>query len=216
MIIAFASVFLTCTVVSTIVTLFCPNIYKGVAKINLVGITNRDAIRAESKVILSAQVLTNVIAQLHLQETWEHRYFNDEPLKLSEVLKILDSRLLLISNRKTKVSVVSIETFDDHPKAAADIANAIATSYCNLKLKTSKPEDGTAPEILAVAQPPLKHISPNRPLDITCGVILGIVLGAGAAGLTTLLFPHARNMFVNSGQKIERSESYQPKLKQRY
>ncbi len=88
-------------------------------------------------------------------------------------------------------TLITIAVSNPDPVRAADIANAIATSLATA-VPQLEPEaaDGSSPVRLSRvtdAQPALKPSSPNVPLNLALGVLVGLALGIGVAVLRTTL-----------------------------
>jgi uncharacterized protein involved in exopolysaccharide biosynthesis len=91
--------------------------------------------------------------------------------------------------------MIDIGVFDELPDEAAELANAVADSYAELRqqqirayLETAKPRSATnlvvageprlqRVEIIERAPPPTRPMRPNRLLNLFIGAVLGAVLG---------------------------------------
>jgi len=94
-------------------------------------------------------------------------------------------------------TLITVTVTDPDPVMAADIANAIAASLATA-VPQLEPEsaDGTSPVRLtrvSDAQPALSPSSPNVPLNLALGVLVGLALGIGVAVLRTVLDNKVRN-----------------------
>lgn len=89
--------------------------------------------------------------------------------------------------------LVNISVTDTDPALAADIANATAASFTEAvqsTLERPDPEDGVSPVQITVVQPaavPPAPSSPNLPLLVTVGALIGLALGIAFAILRTVL-----------------------------
>ena len=89
--------------------------------------------------------------------------------------------------------LIDITVTETDPQLAADIANATATAFSDAVQNTiEKPAaaDATSPVQITVTQPatvPTKPSSPNIPLFIALGGLLGLAAGIGIAVLRTVL-----------------------------
>ena len=88
-------------------------------------------------------------------------------------------------------TLITVTVSDPDPVQAADIANAIAASL-SAAVPQLEPEaaDGSSPIRLSRvsdAQPALKPSSPNVPLNLALGTLVGLALGIGIAVLRTTL-----------------------------
>lgn len=115
-------------------------------------------IETEFEMMQSQLVLSNVIADLNLEETWGKKHFHGEPLKTAQCYAILRDHLRFMSVRNTRF--VDITYFSDDPKEAADIANAIAESYQKYRLESLRTQTLLGIEALQQQfQDEEKHIS---------------------------------------------------------
>lgn len=88
-------------------------------------------------------------------------------------------------------TLIDLTVEDPDPVQAADISNAIAASLAKA-VPQIEPEsaDGTSPVRLTRvkdAQPALSPASPNVPLNLALGTLIGLALGIGLAVLRTVL-----------------------------
>jgi capsular exopolysaccharide synthesis family protein len=93
-------------------------------------------IETEFQVINSEVVLTNVVNELDLMRRWGEKYAGGEPLKMTEALMLLRSRMDLSPRRNT--SIIEIRVISEDPQEAADIANAVARSYERYRIEQRK------------------------------------------------------------------------------
>jgi uncharacterized protein involved in exopolysaccharide biosynthesis len=140
----------------------------------------------EFQTFQSHAVLTDVIASLNLRELWSKKYNHGQTLSDSEIEEMIKRHLELRNVRNTKF--IEIGVYDDDPLEAAQLANAIARSYCRLRTEqiqrlasevanSSGPLKFQPPEIINSAVPQMRPVRPNRYLAwamLGCGVILMI------------------------------------------
>ncbi len=120
------------------------------------------------------------------------------PVVLNPVIADLDLGVTA-SELKSDVSasaalnstLITITASDPDPVQAANIANAVAASLSSA-VPQLEPEaaDGSSPVRLSRvsdAQPALKPSSPNVPLNLALGTLVGLALGIGVAVLRTTL-----------------------------
>jgi capsular polysaccharide biosynthesis protein len=91
-------------------------------------------IQTTFEIIQSEIVLSNVVTTLNLEEVWSKKFAGDRKLTLPETMSRLKRQLILAPVRNTKL--VSISFISEDPKEAADVANAIAQSYQDYRVKT--------------------------------------------------------------------------------
>ena len=95
-------------------------------------------------------------------------------------------------------SIIDITVTDSDPARAADTAIAISASLTNVvnEIETPDVADAISPVKLTLAQEatvPLAPISPNVPLNIALGALVGLALGLGIAVLRETLEVRIRN-----------------------
>ena len=88
-------------------------------------------IQTEFEVIQSEAVLGKVIQDLDLNQEWGKKYAGGDRLETWETLALLRSKLEFRPVRNT--SLVEIRVASDKPEEAANIANAIAEAYKDLR-----------------------------------------------------------------------------------
>lgn len=95
-------------------------------------------------------------------------------------------------------SIIDITVIDEDPVLAADIANAASASLTTVvqDIETPEAEDAISPVKLTRAQEasvPSVPVSPNVPLNIALGALVGLALGVGIAVLRETLETRIRN-----------------------
>ncbi len=192
----FITVFLIVAIISTAITFILPESYASTARLkvepDVSSSTNGMAydpyfIQTTFEIIQSQLVLAAVIDHLNLNVEWGKKYFNGETLKTTETLEILKGRLCLSPVRGTKL--IAITVYSDDRNEAARVANAIADAYVNYRVESAGKVDGSkapaGPPVVITdrAFPGREPAKPNKPLNITLGLLAGAVLGLAAAAL---------------------------------
>ncbi len=88
------------------------------------------------EIIPSPLILSNVIANLKLDEIWSRKYFKGAKLKTPEAVAIINRRLSLAPVRGTRL--IAIEFASEDPNEAAQVANAIAETYWDYRTQSLK------------------------------------------------------------------------------
>ena len=84
-------------------------------------------IQTEFEVIQSEVILSNVVGVLDLNDKWGKKYNDGNKFKTSESVGILKGRLDLRPRRNT--TLIDIRMFSENPNDAAELANAVASTY---------------------------------------------------------------------------------------
>ncbi len=124
--------------------------------------------KREMEAIQSPAVLTNVFAELNLNEVWGKRNNQGRRLSDSEVEKLLkvDCRLI----RNTELIDITVGS-ESSPVEAMALVNAVTENY----RRVSAQSKSAAVTIVMPATVPFHAISPNRPLcmvSIAAGVFM--------------------------------------------
>jgi uncharacterized protein involved in exopolysaccharide biosynthesis len=150
----FVVVFLLVVITSTLVTFIMPESYSSTARV----ILHQDAtelarkarpsdpspvydpyfIQTEFELIQSEMILGKVISDLDLNKVWGKKYANGGPLKTSETVALLKSRMDLrqVDLRPVRnTSLIEIRVFSDQPAEAAKLANAVAVAFQDYRQK---------------------------------------------------------------------------------
>jgi uncharacterized protein involved in exopolysaccharide biosynthesis len=165
---------------------------------------NEQFIQTACEILQSQTILNQVIDELNLNTAWGKKYFNGVTLKTSETIVMLRQRIQLAPVKNA--SLISITAYSDDKNEAAQIANAVAESYRDYRIKNRKAEmaklyskmgtdrvDLISPgtqvvQITDPAEPGRAPVKPNKPLNIALGAIAGAfiasVLGAIMAFIT--------------------------------
>jgi len=140
----FVVVFLITLLIATAITFILPESYASTAHLKVesdappvAGQSSYDPyfIQTTFEIIQSQVILQSVITKLNLNVEWGKKYFAGQTLKSAETLEILKGRMSLAPVRNTKL--VSITVYSDDNKEAAQIANAIAESYKEYRVKNA-------------------------------------------------------------------------------
>jgi len=184
----FALVFFFIVIATTVITFILPEVYASTARIKIERVVPVEPgklqatydpyyIQTEFEVIQSELILNPVVQGLDLNSVWGRKYQNGERLKTSETIALLKSRLALRPVRGT--SLVQIRAFSEDRAEAANIANAIAQAYTDYAARKS---NTMQVQMVDSAQPAIRPARPNKPLNISLGVVIGVVLGLGVGG----------------------------------
>ncbi|HTB82165.1 MAG TPA: hypothetical protein VK742_00795 [Candidatus Sulfotelmatobacter sp.] len=145
-----------------------------------------DFVRNEAEFIKSETLLRLVINNLDLNDVWGKKYDNDETLKTWESLKILNDRMLVVPIRDT--TIIRIRIYDENPKDAAALANAVVNSYVNY-VATNSPN--LSASVIDNAYEENKPVRPNVTLNMFWGVMTGIFIG-GIFAIAAALFAYSK------------------------
>ena len=103
---------------------------------NKSGVYDPYFVQTEFEAIKSETVLTNVVTALDLQNKWGTNRSGGKPLKTSDALELLRSRIELKPVKNTMFTEIMGKSSD--PKEAAAIANAVAEAYQQHRLAEIK------------------------------------------------------------------------------
>ncbi len=145
------AVFLLVVITATLVTFILPEKYSSTARIRVErdqsdiaelnarqynpGAYDPYFIQTEFEVIQSEMILGKVIADLNLNREWGKKY-GGETLKTTETMLIFKRIMDLRPVRNT--SLIEIRVVSEKPEEAAQLANAIATTYRDHRLNERK------------------------------------------------------------------------------
>ncbi|TQK18639.1 capsular exopolysaccharide synthesis family protein [Microbacterium sp. SLBN-154] len=128
----------------------------------------------------------------------------DTPIVMNPVIAELDLGITAAqlggkveASSALNTTLITITVTDPDPIAAADIANALASSLTSAVEQIETPNGSeTSPVRLTRvkdALPPLSPSSPNVPLNLALGGLVGLALGIGAAVLRSVLDTRIRS-----------------------
>jgi len=181
----FLGVLIVTEVIVIFKTLTIPESYRAAARLMLVAREgNKDL--DFSQLICSRTILDKAAEDLDLATVWGQRYFHGEHIIETEVLEILRHRLSISSVDKT--SEIQIECYSDDPVEAAQIANAVASTFRDFSIENEKRIGGRnaetahlpSVEFVEQARPPTRPCKPNMMFNIFLGLIFGAIAGAVA------------------------------------
>jgi len=192
----FAAVFVLMVGTSTLITFLLPETYSSTSRVKIqqdateanrlsnppaVGAYDPYFLQTEFEVIKSEVILGKVVDDLNLTRAWGKKYGAGKPLTAAETIAILKARIDLRPVRNTML--IQIRIFSEEASEAAKLANAIARTY--------QEHRKNLPEIVDLARPGLRPVRPNKPLNITMGImggsVLALVVGGGTAGIAAWL-----------------------------
>ena len=222
----FAAVFVLVVATSTLITFILPDTYSSTARIMLPQdaseVTRKPGtpvpadgydpyfLKTQLEAIQSEAVLGKAIGALDLNQAWGKKYAGGSPLKTSETLTLLKGRIDLRPIHVTRsrpvdgtrcAGLIKIRVFSEGASEAAELANAIARSYCEYR-------SGTTPaQFVNRAVPGLRPVRPNKPLNIALGILGGVFLalttGAGMASIAAWIGRRSRRIGAPPGTGAE-------------
>jgi hypothetical protein len=132
----------------------------------------------------SMDVLAQVATRLDLATTWSPIYLREGTLQPSEIASILMDKVKARQFRNT--SMIEVRVYDRDPALAAKIANGIVEV---LREVDSRKRPGVPSSLMLAdaAEPGLRPILPNVPLNLVMAALVGLLLGALAMVLIVLL-----------------------------
>ncbi|MGB3159715.1 MAG: Wzz/FepE/Etk N-terminal domain-containing protein [Carnobacterium sp.] len=134
--------------------------------------TNVQMINTYKDIIKGPVILKPVIDKLEMDLT---------TAQLSEKIEILT---------QDNSQVFSLKVTDESPFEAAKIANEVTTTFQNEIGNIMNVENVT---IISEATPSNNQISPNNPLNLVIGLLVGLMLGVGAAFLLEFMDKSVRD-----------------------
>ena len=207
-------VFLLTAVTTTVVSFSLPKTYMSMSRISVEKDTSDVAplngmqsgetafdpyfIQTELEVIQSQMVLDKVVAKCNLTEKWK-RLNVGESLDPITALKILKKSIDIRQFRNT--SIIELRAYDRKNTLARDIAQALAEEYQTHRADSER----RRVEIIDHADLQLQAVRPNIPLNITLGVVAGLILGVGLAFFIEHLdtaIVDAKNLLIKSGFNV--------------
>ena len=216
-------VFMLTAVTTTVVSFLLPKTYMSTSRISLEKGTSDIAplngmqsgetafdpyfIQTELEVIQSQEIIGKVVAKCNL--TNEPKFWHRNELTEIEARKILEKAIDIRQIGKIgKTSIIDLRVYQRDKILAKDIAQALAEVYQDHRTDAQKKRV----EIIDNANLPVRAVRPNIPLNITLGVVAGLILGVGlaflieyldTAGLTgRAIIVDAQNLLIKSGFNV--------------
>jgi len=172
-------------------------------------LTRTPQYEASSTVFVSTQTSGNV-AELQQGSTFAQARINtyvglvETPIVLNPVIAQMDLDMTstelsanVTASAALNTTLITITVEDSDPVKAAEIANAIAASLSSAvpEIEPSSTEGASPVRLTRVsdALPPLEPSSPNVPLNLALGALVGLALGVGIAVLRSVLDTKVRS-----------------------
>ena len=210
-------VFLLTAVTTTVVTFSIPKTYMSLSRISIEKDTSDIApllgmqsgpsafdpyfIQTEFEKIQSQKVLQKVVAKEELTDKWKPD--TGVPLTPEKAQKTLEKVIDIRQFRNT--SIIELRAYDRKNTLARDIAQALAEEYQTHRADSER----RRVEIIDHADLQLQAVRPNIPLNITLGVVAGLILGVGLAFFIAhldtaqgVLIVDAKNLLIKSGFNV--------------
>ena len=210
-------VFLLTAVTTTVVSFLLPKTYMSMSRISVEKDTSDIAplngmqsgetafdpyfIQTELEVIQSQEILGKVVAKCNL--TNEPKLWRGNELTEIQARKILERAIDIRQFRNT--SIIELRVYERDKILARDIAQALAEVYQDYRTDAQKKRV----EIIDDADLPVQAVRPNIPLNITLGVVAGLILGVGLAFFIAhldtaqgVLIVDAKNLLIKSGFNV--------------
>ncbi|MFT4211132.1 MAG: polysaccharide biosynthesis tyrosine autokinase [Microbacterium sp.] len=182
----------------------------GIGAAAVYSLTRTPMYEASSTVFVSTQTSSDSVQELNQGSTFSQArvttYTNlvKTPIVLNTVIADLGlgetaSQLAskITASNTTSTTLITITVTDADAVQAADIANAIASSLTSAveSIETPNGSDTSPVRLTRVsdAQPALSPSSPNVPLNLALGALIGLALGIGVAVLRTVLDTKVRS-----------------------
>lgn len=162
------------------------------------------------------QTITNTDIQTNLNLINTYQSIIREPIILEDIVRETQWELTL-NELRNKINiqtqenslVFGISVHDENPYAASELANAIAVSF---EEKIGDILEVESVTILSEAVPNLNAISPNTPLNLIFGLIVGMMLGIVFAFLSEFMDKRVKDSkiiedlnWINLGSVLEMS-----------
>jgi uncharacterized protein involved in exopolysaccharide biosynthesis len=214
-VVSFTAAFVVVAGACVLLTILAPEVYSSTARISV----KRDAsdasapgregyvtggydpyfVKAQFELIESDPFLGQVAKKLRLAESWGRIYASGTNLRQEEAIGLLRKRIDLRPVRNT--TLIEIRAFSQNPSEAAEIANALAESYRELRTTPTASGAQTEPiglrpapitdpaRIVDRAVPGLRPVRPNKPFNLFLGLFGGLFTASAvsAAGVVVVL-----------------------------
>lgn len=157
----------------------------------------------------STRLFVSTAAGASLSETYQgNRFSQERVVSYAELLKgetvakrTIDKLGLemrpaelqenITASAKQDTVLISVHVNDPSPVRARDIANALSDEFVTMVRELETPEDGSNPDSRVVVEQrasiPEKPVVPKKARNMGLGLILGVMLGIGAAVLRDML-----------------------------
>ena len=175
------AVWLLVMVAMTVITLCLPKSYTSTVRLHLqvdpAAQEKPHSIPRQFEAVESELVLAPVIECLNLNKRWSDRFRLRGPLRTKETLQLLRRQVVLLPVRTNLFADLCV--WSPVPDEAAEIANAIAESWCSNRSATAT---GMG-QIVKPAHPSSKPARPNLPLNLLVGCLGGALAGLAAGAV---------------------------------
>jgi serine/threonine protein kinase len=170
------SIFLLVTLAAFGITALIRPTYRATTEVSL---KQPSSFEEQFQIIRSSQVLEPVAVSLDLPTQWGRKFNQGHPFDVNRTIELMRNCVTAMPVPNT-TDLINVDYYSDSPREAAEIANAIAETYCALP---------PAPrgEIILRASPPSRPIGPNVAWNIFTGIAIGLVLGISAGTLVGLV-----------------------------
>lgn len=187
------------------VTSLMPRVFLSTARLQIPVSTARalDPFVAQTRMemVRSEAVLAPVIERLNLNERWSAEYLAGQGrLTTPETVEILRHRIEVRPFRNTAMFEVLV--YGQDREEAAQVANAIAESYASVANQLAIPDPGRRVSIVDLAEPGLRPIKPNVPLNVTVGLVGALGIGLVSGFITWLAIRCRPSISLGAGTPL--------------
>ena len=151
--------------------------------------------------MMSPELLLSVVKDLGLEKTWAQRLHNMDQEDLPDVDALTRIGRLVKINVRRGTNLVEITAASDLPQEAADIANAIAVHYQNLRDERSGLTSAANIDLVHVVERAVVPSEPSLPrkgVDFIVTFVSACVLSLLAASFVEMVM-----LFVRAGEREE-------------
>ncbi len=134
-------------------------------------------LQTELELLRSDKALARVVERLDLNRRWSREHLGTGTLQTPETTAILADHLEVRQFRNT--DMFEIRVYDRNPGQAAEIANGVAEAYRETRGRL-RDTDHLEAVIVDSAEPGLRPIRPNVPLNVFVALLVGLPLGVFA------------------------------------
>lgn len=164
-------------------TFIMPKSFVGIARIKVsLDVNERNPrlrLNDEVQYVTASPVLWEAAQALDLDTKWAKRFGAETALKQDEVVQLM--RRWMKVHIKPESSILEIQCYSEEPQEAAANANAVAAAL----VKARSGREGL--QLLDPAMVPNAPVRPDILVNISFGVLIGIVLGGLAGGVVYFL-----------------------------